>query len=117
MVEQWGSLEGVLTNGNARHRYGYIGLSDRRMVPLLRPVSVVLLDVSVRRIQDDDWANEYDRPMYFVELRDGYRCGWFHQDGMHLLCNPLLYPAVCPRFGGYWKKSKWSAVWWASLLG
>jgi len=88
MVEQWGSLEGVLTNGNARHRYGYIGLSDRRMVPLLRPVSVVLLDVSVRRIQDDDWANEYDRPMYFVELRDGYRCGWFHQDGMHLLMQP-----------------------------
>jgi hypothetical protein len=50
MVEQWGSLEGVLTNGNARHRYGYIGLSDRRMVPLLRPGNVVLLDVSVPRI-------------------------------------------------------------------
>ena len=70
MVEKWGSLEGVLTNGNARHRYGYIGLSDRRMVPLLRPGSVVLVDVTVSRIQDDDWANEYDRPMYFVELRE-----------------------------------------------
>jgi transcriptional regulator with XRE-family HTH domain len=88
MVEQWGSLEGVLTNGDSRHRYGYIGSSDRRMVPLLRPGSVVLVDVSVRRIQDDNWANEYDRPMYFVELRDGYRCGWFHQDGMRLLMQP-----------------------------
>jgi transcriptional regulator with XRE-family HTH domain len=88
MVEQWGSLEGVLTNGNARHRYGYIGLSDRRMVPILRPGSVVLVDVSVRRIEDDNWGNEYDRPMYFVELRDGYRCGWFHQDGTRLLMQP-----------------------------
>ena len=48
MVEQWGSLEGVLTNGNSRHRYGYIGSSDRRMVPLLRPGSVVLVDVTVQ---------------------------------------------------------------------
>ncbi|MGC1491773.1 MAG: hypothetical protein WA798_10380, partial [Candidatus Acidiferrum sp.] len=88
MVEQWGSLEGLLTNGNSRHRYGYVGLSDRRMVPLLRPGSVILVDVTVRRIEDADWANEYDRPMYFVEVRDGYRCGWFHQDGARLLMQP-----------------------------
>jgi len=28
-------------------------------------------------IEDDNWANEYDRPMYFVELREGYRCVGF----------------------------------------
>ena len=27
-----------------RYRYGYIGLSDRRMIPILRPGSVVLVD-------------------------------------------------------------------------
>ncbi len=88
MVEQWGSLEGVLTNGNSHHLYGYIGSSDRRMVPLLRPGSVVLVDVTVRRIENENWANEYDRPMYFIEVRDGYRCGWFHQDGPRLLMQP-----------------------------
>ena len=88
MVERWGRLEGVLTNGHDRHRYGYIGLSDRRMVPLLRPGSVVLIDVGMRRIEDDDWANEYDRPMYFVEVRGGYRCGWFHQDGTRIVMQP-----------------------------
>jgi len=88
MVEQWGNLEGVLANGNSHQRYGYIGLSDRRMVPLLRPGSVVLVDVGVRGIEDDNWANEYDRPMYFVEVRDGYRCGWFHQDGSRLVMQP-----------------------------
>lgn len=88
MVERWGSLEGVLSGGDARHRYGYVGLSDRRMVPLLRPGSVVLVDVSVREIEDDDWASEYDRPMYFVEVRGGYRCGWFQQDRTRLVMQP-----------------------------
>lgn len=88
MVEQWGKLEGVLTNGSERHRYGYVGLCDRRMMPLLRPGSVVLIDVLLRRIEDDNWTSEYDRPIYFVEVRGGYRCGWFHQDGPRLVMQP-----------------------------
>ncbi len=35
MVERWGHLEGALTNGQSHHFYGYIGMSDRRMMPLL----------------------------------------------------------------------------------
>jgi transcriptional regulator with XRE-family HTH domain len=88
MIEKWGKFEGVLTTRNGQHRYGYIGLSDRRMVPILRPGSIVLLDASVRRIEETDWSTEYDRPMDFVEIRDGYRCGWFHQDGSRLVMQP-----------------------------
>jgi hypothetical protein len=90
MVEQWGQFEGVLTNGavHACHRYGYVGLSDRRMMPLLRPGSIVLVDASVRDIDDDDWSTEHDRPIYFVEVRGGYRCGWFHRDGGLLAMQP-----------------------------
>ena len=90
MVEQWGQFEGVLTNGNGNsyHRYGYVGLSDRRMMPLIRPGSIVLVDASVRRIEDNDWVTEHDRPIYFVEVRDGYRCGWFHQDDGRLVMQP-----------------------------
>ena len=33
------------------------------MVPLLRPGSIVLVDVSIRKIDDSDWATEHDRPM------------------------------------------------------
>ena len=88
MVEKWGKFEGVLTGTNERHRYGYIGLNDRRMMPLLRPGSIVLVDISLRRIEETDWTSEYDRPMYFVEVRDGYRCGWFHQVGSHLVMQP-----------------------------
>jgi len=88
MVERWSHFEGVLTNGHSNHVYGYIGMSDRRMVPLLRPGSIVLVDTSRRRIEDGDWSSEHDRPMYFVDVRDGYRCGWFHQDGPKLVMQP-----------------------------
>src|ERR1700731_3844406 len=37
---------------------------------------------------DPDWTSEYDRPLYFVEVREGYRCGWFHQDGSRLVMQP-----------------------------
>jgi hypothetical protein len=66
----------------------HIGTSDPRMVPLLRPGSILLVDVSIRKIDDSDWTTEHDRPMYFVELRNGYRCGWFHRDGSRLVMQP-----------------------------
>jgi hypothetical protein len=66
----------------------HIGTSDPRMVPLLRPGSIVLVDVSIRKIDDSDWTTEHDRPMYFVELRNGYRCRWFHRDGSRLVMQP-----------------------------
>jgi transcriptional regulator with XRE-family HTH domain len=88
MVERWGLFEGALTNCNGRHCYGFVGLEDRRMVPLLRPGSVVLVDTGVRQMEDDSWTSEHDRPMYFVDIRSGYRCGWFHQDGSRLVMQP-----------------------------
>jgi transcriptional regulator with XRE-family HTH domain len=88
MVEKWGHFEGVLTNGQSHQIYGYIGISDRRMMPILRPGSIVLVDTSRNRIEESDWTTEHDRPMYFVDVRDGYRCGWFHQDGGRLVMQP-----------------------------
>jgi hypothetical protein len=39
MVKKYGHFEGALTNGHSHHLYGYIGMKDRRMVPILRPRS------------------------------------------------------------------------------
>ena len=88
MVERWGHFEGALTKRSARHCYGYVGLTDRRMMPLLRPGSLLLVDTEMRQIEADGWTSEYDRPMYFVDVRDGYRCGWFHQLPGKLLMQP-----------------------------
>ena len=79
-----------------RFKYGYVGLSDRRMMPLLRPGSTVLIDTSLRRIENDDWSNEYDRPLYFVEIREGYRCGWFQKDKSRLIMQPHVLSRCAP---------------------
>jgi transcriptional regulator with XRE-family HTH domain len=104
MVEQWGQLEGVLTNttspGNSQYRYGYIGLCDCRMAPILRPGSIVLVDTSLHRIEDGYWSSEYDRPMYFIEIRGGYRCGWFHKDGNRLVMQPHPLSRCAPESWG-----------------
>ena len=75
----------MLKSGKGRYRYGFIGTMDCRMSPLVRPGSVVIVDVSVRRVEDAEWSTEFDRPIYFVELHEGHRCGWFIQHGNRLM--------------------------------
>lgn len=83
-------------SANSKHRYGYVGLSDRRMMPLLRPGSTVLIDTTLKQIEDADWSSEYDRPMYFVEIRNGYRCGWFQKDKSRLIMQPHTLSHCAP---------------------
>jgi transcriptional regulator with XRE-family HTH domain len=86
----------VQASAKHKHRYGFIGLSDRRMMPLLRPGSTVLIDTTLRRVEDAEWSSEYDRPMYFVEIRHGYRCGWFHKDKNRLIMQPHTLSRCAP---------------------
>ena len=79
-----------------RYRYGYIGLSDRRMAPILRPGSMVLVDTGMRDLEDADWSSEYDRPLYFVETRGGYRCGWFQKHKSRLIMQPHTLSRCAP---------------------
>lgn len=78
-------LGSVLGMEQGQRKYGCIGTRDYRMAPMLRPGSVVLIDTSVRRIEETEWATEFERPIYFVELHEGYRCGWFMRDGSRLV--------------------------------
>ena len=81
---------------NGPYRYGYIGLSDRRMAPILRPGSLVLVDTSMTKIENNEWSSEYDRPLYFVELRGGYRCGWFQKEKSLLIMQPHTLSRCMP---------------------
>jgi transcriptional regulator with XRE-family HTH domain len=89
-------LPGPVEESRGRYRYGYIGLSDRRMMPVLRPGSMVLVDTSVHRIADADWKSEHERPMYFVELHGGYRCGWFQKVKSQLFMQPHTLSRCAP---------------------
>ena len=68
--------------------YGYIGLDDFTMYPLIRPGSLVSLDPTQRKAQPTVWHTEYERPIYFLEHRHGYACGWCELQAKHLLLIP-----------------------------
>ncbi len=74
--------------GLRQHRYGFIGLEDWSMFPILRPGSLVLIDESRRKIARGGWTNEFDRPIYFLEHREGFLCGWCALEGSNLLVQP-----------------------------
>jgi transcriptional regulator with XRE-family HTH domain len=67
LVRRWGRMQ---------YRYGFIGLDDWSMYPILRPGSLVAIDQNRQKIAADGWTTELDRPIYFLEHRNGYRCGW-----------------------------------------
>jgi hypothetical protein len=46
------------------------------MYSLLAPGSFIQIDESKKAILKDGWVHEYERPIYFLEHRDGFRCGW-----------------------------------------
>ena len=90
MVEIWGEVPiSLIQHLDLRHsQYGYIGLRDYTLYPLLRPGSFVQIDDRVNRIQTLSWRTEYDRPIYFVELRDDYACSWCELQGNRLTLIP-----------------------------
>jgi transcriptional regulator with XRE-family HTH domain len=90
VIRRWGKTGLSLLNGCdlRQHQYGFIGLEDRSMYPVLHPGSLVLIDNSKRRIATDGWTNEMDRPIYFLEHRSGYRCGWCTSHEGQILVQP-----------------------------
>jgi hypothetical protein len=104
-IKRWGKMPFTFLNAiEAReYRYGCIGLEDWSMYPVLHPGSVIAIDETQRKIVGSGWVSEYDRPIYFFELRAGFRCGWCTLEGSRLILEP--HPASqmpaqvfeCPR--------------------
>jgi len=90
MIQRWGRLPLLYLEslGLKEHRFGFIGTEDWFMYPLLQPGSFVMIDEKVRRVSTDIWNNEFERPIYFLEHREGYACGWCSQDGDRLIALP-----------------------------
>jgi len=93
MVEIWGEVPiSLIQHLDIRHRrYGYIGLEDYTLYPLLRPGSFVQIDDRLNKIRRTGWRSEFDRPIYFVELRHGYACSWcdLRENTLSLVPHPL----------------------------
>lgn len=99
MVEKWGALPFAYIQRFAQDRftYAYIGESDLTMYPLLVPGSFVQIDESRNAVLDGGWASEYERPIYFIETRDGYACSWCARNEDELIIQPHPLSPVHPR--------------------
>jgi len=90
VVEKWDEVPvALLQHLDLRKSvYGYIGLEDYTLYPLIRPGSLVQIDASQRKLSAEKWKTEFDRPIYFVELRNGYICSWCQVDRDQLIVIP-----------------------------
>ncbi len=82
MIESWGRVPlEFIQHFDLRHRlYGFIGLKDYTLYPLIRPGSFVEIDPNVKKPIQGMARSEFDRPIYFVDLRNEYACSWCGQD-------------------------------------
>lgn len=79
--------------------YAHLGLTDFTMYPMIRPNALLQIDTSQNKLQTNGWHNEYERPIYFIELRQAYACGWCELQGNQLIIIPHhSSPASVRRF-------------------
>jgi transcriptional regulator with XRE-family HTH domain len=90
MIEQWGTLPFAELQklSVADYTYGYIGTDDFTMYPLLLPGSFVQVDETKNEVVEGVWRTEYERPIYFVETREGYTCTWVSIKGDAIILQP-----------------------------
>jgi hypothetical protein len=60
------------------------------MFPIIRPGSIVQIDQNQRKILPKSWKDEDDWPIYFVELRGAFLCGWCELNDGYL--SAVLHP-------------------------
>jgi transcriptional regulator with XRE-family HTH domain len=68
--------------------YGHLGSSDFTMSPMIRPGALLRIDTSQNKLIAGTWRNEYERPIFFIELREAFTCGWCELQGDQLLIIP-----------------------------
>src|SRR5208282_3312373 len=92
-IEQWGTVPMAYLTlfADDRYTYGYIGSEDFTMYPILPPGSFVQVDEAKNKVAEGVWRSEFERPIYFVEMRDGFTCCWcsVKRDSIVLQPHPL----------------------------
>lgn len=78
MIESWGSvpMQYLQDLSKQKYTYAYIGMEDLTMYPLLLPGSFVQVDENRSRVEEKKWHSELERPIYFIETREGHVCCW-----------------------------------------
>ena len=89
-LEQWGRfpIESLQHLDLGKFRYGFIGSEDWSMYPMLAPGSFIQIDETKRKIAVEGWADEFERPIYFLEHRSRYFCSWCCEAANSLILLP-----------------------------
>jgi len=100
IVGLWGEIPiALISNLDLRHStYGFIGFKDFMMYPFLRPGTFVQIDGRSTKVEKGVWQTQFDRPLYFVEMRDGYTCSWCELEGRELRLIPHPCSPCATRF-------------------
>jgi transcriptional regulator with XRE-family HTH domain len=90
MVQTWGEVPISFLQhlGIRNHLYGFIGMDDYTLYPMIRPGAFVQIDDQDTNIEVGKWETEFERPIYFLQLREGYACGWCWLEGKVLTIVP-----------------------------
>jgi len=99
MIQRWGKVPLLFLEslGLKEQRYALIGTEDWFMYPLLHPGTFVSIDETQRKIASSGWNNEFERPIYFFEQRQGYACGWASLNGDQLILQPHPLSTCSPQ--------------------
>jgi transcriptional regulator with XRE-family HTH domain len=99
MIEKWGALPFAYLAqlADSDYTYGYIGMEDFTMYPLIVPGSFIQVDEHKNKIVEKAWRSEYERPIYFIETREGHTCSWCSLKGDQLILQPHPLSPVPPR--------------------
>lgn len=99
LIERWGSVPMAFLEEMSRsdYTYGYIGSEDFTMYPLIPPGSFLQIDESKTKVVQAMWRSEYERPIYFIESREGFICSWCSVKGSQLTIQPHPLSPVPPR--------------------
>ena len=78
LVRQWGKmpLQLLASLDLKPYRFGLIGSQDWSMYPLIPPGSLVQIDPLKRKVVSSGWAQEHERPIYFLEHHGWFSFGW-----------------------------------------
>lgn len=90
LVEKWGTVPFTKLQelSTEDFTYGYIGTDDYMMYPLLMPGTFIQVDETKNEVKEGVWRSEYERPIYFVETRDGFFCSWCSMKGDAIILHP-----------------------------
>lgn len=116
-VAEWRGFGNILNSENGHYRYGCIGMRDRRMEPILRPGSVVLVDVSVRRFRKTNGPMSTTGLYILLNCMTVTGADGFSRRARVWRCIRIRFRGACRNPGKHPMKRKSSGEWWEWLAG